>query len=384
MTIPAQGDDSAGCSRSERPGTTFPPVAYYVTAHGYGHGVRSCDIIRSLNELRPDLRVTIVSDLPESFFRNRLSRESNSYRTGAFDAGMVQLDSIRVDVDATREKVERLYSLRADLVAQEAEFLEQGGFGLLVADIPAIPLEAAALAGIPRIAVGNFSWDWIYSEFASRDARWQAAIQALEQGYAQANLLLRLPFSGDMRIFRRAEDLPLLASPGRSCRQEIANLTGCPFETKWILLSFTTLDWGAEALDRVESLTEYSFITVLPLAWKRNNLFAVDREKVAFPDIVASVDAVLSKPGFGIVSDCIANQKPLIYADRSNFLEYEFLVSGIRRFLKHVHISAERLYGGDLSAALKAVEYAASPPEVIARGGAEVAARRMLEFLVCE
>jgi hypothetical protein len=30
------------------------------------------------------------------------------------------------------------------------------------------------------------------------------------------------------------------------------------------------------------------------------------------------------------------------------------------------------------------VEYAASPPEVIARGGAEVAARRMLEFLVCE
>jgi L-arabinokinase len=364
-----------------RHGLALPPVAYYVTAHGYGHGVRSCDIIRGLNDLAPELKICIVSDLPESFFRNRLPSISNSCSPGSFDLGMVQLDSIRVDVPASLDGVESLYHRREILIRQEAAFLENGGFGLVATDIPAIPLEAAALAGIPRIAIGNFSWDWIYSAYARRDSRWTPIIQALAEGYAQADLLLRLPFHGDMRAFRKVEDLPLVALPGRERRQEIAGLTGCASETRWILLSFTSLEWDANALERVERLGDYSFLTVLPLGWKRKNIYAIDRDRIPFSDVIASVDAVISKPGFGIVSECIMNGKPLIYADRSDFLEYEPLLEGIRKYLRNIHIPAMKLYQGDLTDALEAIENVPAPSQRLKGGGASLAARRFLDFL---
>src|SRR5262249_59021721 len=124
------------------------------------HGVRSCDIIAALARLHPRLRVAIISDLPTSFFANRLEGGTHTHRPGAFDVGMVQLDSIRVDVPRTLAEVESLYARRDEIVARDAAYLEAARIALVVVDIPALPLEAAARLRIPRGAVGNFGWAW--------------------------------------------------------------------------------------------------------------------------------------------------------------------------------------------------------------------------------
>src|SRR5574342_361665 len=87
-----------------------PTIAYYVSAHGYGHGVRSCDIIRALNETHPAVTVHMVTLLPASFLSNRTGPGRNRIRARSFDVGMVQLDSIRVDVDATLAEAVQLLS----------------------------------------------------------------------------------------------------------------------------------------------------------------------------------------------------------------------------------------------------------------------------------
>jgi hypothetical protein len=355
-------------------------IVYYVTAHGYGHGVRSCDIIRAIHGLCPKRPLTLVSDLPADFFRNRLPAGSFTRRPGSFDTGMVQLDSIRVDVQASLEKAERLCARRAEMVAREAEFLRRTAAKLVVADIPAIPLEAAARVGIPSVAVGNFSWDWIYSAYLDQDLRWGAVSQAFAEGYARANLLLRLPFHAEMSAFARIVDVPLLASPGRDRREEIGRLTGAGKDLRWILLSFTTLEWSEEALIKVGQIEGYEFFTVKPLEWSLPNIHAIDREVIPFSDAVASVDGVLSKPGFGILSDCMVNRKPLIYAERTDFGEYAILEAAVRRYLRHVHIPAQRLYRGDLGEALSSIDKSPEPLETLPLGGAETAARRLLSF----
>ncbi len=356
-------------------------IAYYVTAHGYGHGVRSCDIIRALADGYPDLHVTIVSDLPLSFFNNRLEKGPWSLRPGSFDLGMVQLDSIRVNVPASLERVLQLYEQRSGLIAQEREFLREHEIGLVVVDIPGIPLEAAELCGIPCIAVGNFSWDWIYSAYERDDPRWTPVVRLFREEYARADLLLRLPFSPLMNAFRRVTDIPLVASPGRSHRDELAALTGADPGREWILISFAALEWGDEALDNVERLGDSEFFTVRPLEWRRVNIHPVSRDQIRFPDIVASMDAVITKPGFGILSDCVVNDKPVIYADRSDFIEYEVLEAAIRRYLKHLHIPAERLYRGDLGESILKLWGQPAPAETLRSGGAEIAARTIRDFL---
>jgi hypothetical protein len=333
-----------------------------------------------LHALQPDLPLLVISDLLLTFFRNRLDPQSVRILPGAFDAGMVQLDSIRVDVGASLEKVLALCANWTQAVATHAGFLRTRQVSCVVADIPAIPLESAAQIGIPGIAVGNFGWDWIYSGFVESDPRWSEAVRAFAAGYGSAGLLLRLPFAEPMRSFRTTEDVPVVASRGRERRGDISDLYGADPGRKWVLISFASLDWNAAAISRVEGLSDYEFFTVRPLEWHGTRIRAVDREEVSFSDLVASVDCAVSKPGFGIVSDCVANSKPLIFAERTDFLEYGVLEAAIRRYLKHVHIPGERLYEGDLAPSLERIWEQPEPRESIPCGGAEQAARRILDF----
>ena len=358
-------------------------IAYYVTAHGYGHGVRSCDVLGALLAAHPAAQITVTTDLPESFLRSRLPFVDGRLRVrpGAFDVGMVQKDSIRVDVAATLDEAQELLAERDRLIDYEAEMLRGEGADLVVADIPSIPLDAAAEAGVPAVAVGNFSWDWIYEPFAARDPRWRPVVRMFADGYRQAKQLLKLPFSPAMSVFSKQVDIPLLAKPGRPRRAELARQNGADPAKRWILLSFTSLDWDAAALRTVAALDYFEFFTVMPLAWDGlANVHAVDRQAIGFSDVLASCDAVVTKPGYGILSDCVANAKPIVYAEREDFIEYPLLERELKRYLKNVHIPAADLYAGRLGAALAAIETAPEPRETLPGGGAEKAARLLMDL----
>ena len=354
-------------------------IAYYVTAHGYGHGVRSCDVLGALLAAHPGTRVTVTTDLPADFLRSRVRSENLVVRPGTFDVGMVQRDSIRVDVAATLCHVLDLAEDRPRLIDYEAEMLRGENADLVVADIPSIPIEAAAAAGIPAVAVGNFSWDWIYAAYVDRDPRWRAAVRMFAEGYRKTTLLLKLPFSPAMAVFPKHVAMPLLARPGRARRGELARLTGADAAKRWVLLSFTALDWNAAALDAVERLADHEFFTVKPLEWPgRKNIRAVERHAIGFADVLASCDAVATKPGYGILSECVANAKPMVYADRADFAEYALLERELKRYLKNAHIPQADLYAGHLGPALAAIESAPAPAETLAGGGAEKAAEILM------
>lgn len=364
-----------------RTGKKLRPIVYYVTAHGYGHGVRSAAIIDALDKLYPDIPIILTTDLPPMLFEKRLKRDAVTIRPGTYDVGMIQHDSIRTDPAATLNKVLELYSRRPKIIQEEANFLREIEAAMVVVDIPEMPIEAAKMVGIPAIAVGNFAWDWIYSAAAAADKLWFPLIEQFAAGYGKADLLCRLPFAEEMVSFPRREDFPLVASPGQPRREELAKLTGCSTKRPWILLSFTSLDWSAHALSRVEHLTDYEFFTVLPLGWENySNMHPIDRRLISFSDVLASVDAVISKPGFSLVSECIVNKKPIIYTDRNDFPEYPLLVKAIERYLQNIHIPQQELYKGDLLPSLEKIWLQPKPKETISCNGAELIARRIIDF----
>ncbi len=353
-------------------------IAYYITAHGYGHGTRSCDIINAIHAAEPDVQILVKTDLPEAFMQSRLPPSIQIIR-GAFDTGLVQKDSIQVDLKASLFAVEDLYSHEKDLIAQEVAFIDRENIGLVVADIPAIPLAAARRINIPTIATGNFGWDWIYADFVKYDSRWQTYVEKFRSAYRQTDLLLRQPFAEPMAAFPNQIDLPLLAKGGTNRRKQIATLTGADPTKKWTLLSFTTLNLEGRALEQIAMLDEYEFFSVDPLEWKESSIHCVNHTAVSFADTLASVDLVITKPGFGIVSECIANHKPIIYADRENFLEYPVLVEGIERYCRNAFIPAASLYAGNLAPSLAAIEVATPPAETLPQGGSDIAAQKILE-----
>ena len=357
-----------------------PKVAYYITAHGYGHGTRSCDILTALHSAAPDLQIIVKTDLPLAFMQSRLPSPINIIPS-AFDVGLIQKDSIQIDLEASIEAVECLYAHECCLIAGEMEFIDRENIGVVVADIPAIPLETAKRAGVPAIATGNFGWDWIYSDFVKFDPRWQRYVDSFRNAYQQTDLLLRQPFAEPMAAFPNQIDLPLLAEPGTDCREMIAEHSGADPGKKWVLLSFTSLNLDIHALENLSHLRRCELFSVEPLEWPDSAIKCLKRSPLGFANILASMDVVITKPGFGIVSECIANNKPIIYSERDNFLEYPVLVEGIEKYCRHAFIPGTELYAGGLGRALQEIEDAPAPTEDIPRGGSEIAARHILQAI---
>jgi len=111
------------------------------------------------------------------------------------------------------------------------------------------------------------------------------------------------------------------------------------------------------------------------------NIHAVDRRTIGFSDVLASSDVVITKPGYGILSDCVANARPIIYAEREDFIEYPMLERELKRFLRNVHIPQADLYAGRLGPALAAIESATEPREILPRGGAEKAVKTLIGLM---
>ncbi len=98
---------------------------------------------------------------------------------------------------------------------------------------------------------------------------------------------------------------------------------------------------------------------------------------LSYPDLVSAADVVVTKPGYGIVTDCIGSGTRLVYTDRGDFPEYPVMVAEMPRYLPCVFVSNDELREGRLAAALEAV-LALPFPDPPRTDGAAVAAETLL------
>src|SRR5213595_544557 len=128
-------------------------LVYYVSGHGFGHAVRSAEVIRTLARRRPELRIHLRTSAPPWLFP-----PVASHRSHELDAGVVQPDALRIDPAATLTRAAELARDSEALVATETHFLRRVGARLVVGDVPPLAFLAARRAGLPGVAVANFSW----------------------------------------------------------------------------------------------------------------------------------------------------------------------------------------------------------------------------------
>jgi hypothetical protein len=83
---------------------------------------------------------------------------------------------------------------------------------------------------------------------------------------------------------------------------------------------------------------------------------------------------VVTKPGYGIIAECIANQRPMLYTSRGAFREYDLLVAEMPRYLRCAYIGRGDLHAGRWRAGLRDAFTRTPAPERIATDGASVAA----------
>jgi L-arabinokinase len=96
-----------------------------------------------------------------------------------------------------------------------------------------------------------------------------------------------------------------------------------------------------------------------------------------YRDVVSAADVVVTKPGYGIVSDAIAAGTRIVYTERGDFPEYPILVAEMGRYIPCAHVGNADLLAGRWRDAIESVlaQPVPPPPDLT---GAEVAAERLL------
>jgi UDP:flavonoid glycosyltransferase YjiC (YdhE family) len=366
---------------------THPPtIALYTSSHGFGHAVRCATLCRALLAARPDLRIVARTAAPAWIFPPGVDVEPCTIDTGA-----VQPNSLDVDARETLERYAALVAGEEARLSAEAARLRDIGARAIVADVPSAAFEIAARAGIPGIALANFSWDWIYEPFLDGRTEHAPLLARLRQQYANASLLLRLPFHGDLSAFPVVEDVPLIARRATTERAETRRRLGLPLDAPLVLFSFGGHAGEGPDAARLAHLGEYAFVATAATreattaATSRairhgRNLFLLPQLADGYVDLLAACDIVVTKPGYGIVADLIANRVPALYVSRGSFREEPVLIGALEDEARAIPLARSALDTLDLGPALEQLRSLDRPWTDRRLDGAEVAARRILDF----
>jgi hypothetical protein len=293
----------------------------------------------------------------------------------------VQRGALVMDERATVDAWRAFVSGDEERIAAEARGLREIGARAVLGDIPPLAFAAAAEAGVPSFGVSNFSWDWIYRYMSARHPGLSEAADWAAAAYARCGLLLQLPFAGDLSAFPRREAIPLVARQPSMSRADARRMLGLS-DGPLALVSFGGLgvpDFDPAVLGQNEG---WHFLLTGHDAVGSANATVIDLGRLGalgldYVDLVGAADVVISKPGYGIVSDAIGARTRMVYTERGDFPEYPVLVGEMGRWLPARHVSNDDLLAGRLGPALEevlAIPFPA-PPDM---SGAEQAARRLL------
>lgn len=366
-------------------------VVFYVSGHGFGHASRNIEIINALQVQVPDLHVIVRTTAAQWLFELTVNHPI-VYRRVETDTGVVQVDSLHLDAGATIGAARDFMRTFDQRVSDEVAFLKRQDPALVVADIPPLGVVAAREAGVASVALGNFTWDWVYRAYDDS----QDVVERIGDAYAMADVALRLPLHGGFETCGRIIDLPLIARRSRREPAETRRALGLPADERLALVSFGGYGLDGLDLDALSRLEGYVALVSgsVPIAdlpqglrgGRRGSLLPLDEQTmytaaVRYEDLVRAVDVVVSKPGFGIVAECVANDTALLYTSRGLFAEYDVFVAEMPRILRVRYIDHADLFAGRWAPHLDALLAQPAPPERPAVNGAEIAADLLLKMI---
>ncbi len=345
-------------------------ISFYITGHGFGHASRIIEVINHLLIKEPLLLPIINSVAPEWLFRRGLANPFQ-YLRRENDIGAVQKDWRKVDKLETLKRYAELIKTEPEFVREQAGLIRREQVSAVVSDIPAVAFLIARAAGTPSFGITNFSWDWIYAPYLEDYPDYRFVVEHIRECYSRADRLLRLPFCGDLSAFPVIEDIPLVARLATLEKDEVRQRLGLDEGRKIVLIYLGEFDYRKVLSEEMLRRKEYVF----------GSFESLRAPGLSSQDIVKGADVVVAKPGYGIVSDCIANHTPILYTSREDFVEYHALVEGVKQCGAGRFLPLEDLLAGRWLSYLEGQLASEQRRPPVATNGAEVAADKILKAL---
>jgi hypothetical protein len=321
------------------------PILYVaITNHGFGHATRTAAIVATLQQMYPELVTILTTTAPRWLLESYIPGDF-IHRPRAFDLGVVQSDSVTMDLPATLEKLRQIRSQQSQIIASEVNFIQQNRVGLVLADVPPLAAPIAHAAGVPCWMASNFGWDFIYRSWGGEFveiADW------IGECYGQCDRLFRLPFHESMSAFANIEATGLTGGSPRlepADLRALFNLSTPPERT--ILLTFGGLGLAQIPYENLQKFADWQFLTFDRQAPDLPNLLKITDPHYRPVDFMPLCGRIVSKPGYGTFAEACRVGVPIVTITRDDFAEAAVLLDGIRNFAHHQILSPPDFFQGE-------------------------------------
>ncbi|WP_035986770.1 glycosyl transferase [Leptolyngbya sp. KIOST-1] len=354
-----------------------PTLYLSVTNHGFGHATRSAAVAAAVKALWPEVDLVMATTAPQWLLDEYLAVEYE-YRPVALDIGIVQPDSLRMDLPATLAKLEEIQAQQQTTVAAEATYLRQRGVDLVLADIPPLATAIAQAADIPCWMMSNFGWDFIYRRLGPE---FDTVADWIGDCFRQCDRLFRLPFHEAMAAFPVVEDVGLPGGTPRYRPEALSSQWNLQVpQGQTVLLTFGGLGLQSIPYHHLARFPDWQFLTFDHGAPELPNLFKVPRQGFRPVDVMPLCSRVVSKPGFSTFAEACRLEVPIITITRDDFAEGPVLVNGLQNHSWHRVLTPEEFFHGEWEFMTQPLH----PPrttEAIAKDGNEQIANAIVDYL---
>ncbi len=355
-----------------------PVISIYVavTAHGFGHATRIASVIHELLQLDPQILPIFVTTTPhwliEKYVQGRYL-----HRPRTLDVGVLQTDGLNMDIPSTLEALQDLQTRSPQLIQAEADFIRTNRVRLVYGDIPPLATAIAAAAGVPCWLEGNFGWDFIYRPFGEP---FLPLVEWIEDLYQGCQRLFQLPMHEPMSAFPHRQLVGLTGGDPLLAPEQVREQIGLPEQRPTVLLTFGGFGVDNFPYHEVSSFPDWQFISFDASAPDLPNLLRLDGTRWRPVDVMPICDRVVSKPGYGTISEALRVGVPLCCVTRQGFAESEILMAGLQRYGRHQIIPQEQFFT-EPWAFLQDPVIEPTDPEGIDRQGNRTIAQAIYELL---
>jgi hypothetical protein len=355
----------------------MPHLFVDISSHGFGHLAQTAPILNALARRLPELRLSIRSGLARTQMAARLTLPFE-HLPEASDFGFAMQSPMQVDLPATAERYRAAHADWPGSVAREAQRLKRLGVDFVLANASYLPLAGAAQAGILAAGCCSLNWGELFDHFFAGQA-WASEIGkeitaayrsapflALEPAMTMAELpgVLRFPPVATLGVSRRAEiEARLPAARGR--RVVLVGFGGIAMNE-----AYDVAAWAARARRQGTPCC-----WLVPEGWAGGDSDCIESSRLglSFSELLASVDAVITKPGYGTFVEAACAGTPVLWLRREDWPEQACLIDWLAKNVAARELLPDQLAAARVPEALAALWQIPSPARPVPTGAEAVA-----------
>ena len=361
-----------------------PHLLVCISSHGFGHLSQTAPVLNALHDIRPEIQFTIRCTMDPDRIRSRLKMPVKIVAE-ADDIGILMKDAVNVDVHASLEALMQFHGQWQGKANQLAGWISRGGFDAVLSNVGYLPLAAAQTIGLPNVGMSSLRWDAILESLVSHSpdrghgSNIRHMLQDMLTAYEAAKHFVRLTPCMALPAASNLVSVGPVCDPGvrretelkrmiqrrypdtEDCHLILVGMGGMPF-------AFSLEHWPGQMLGKdVFYLCEEKVANTHPHA------VSVDATGMRYADLIASVDLVLTKPGYGTFVEVAMAGTPVLYVERPLWAETEALTSWLETMVPCRSIARDTLNNGHASHAASELLAMGRRPPSHATGNLEAA-----------